>query len=282
MDQSIVGTGLLILTGLFSYKGFKDLAFFEHYLFNVDKILLGKEYRRMLSSGFLHSGWFHYAFNMIALIGFAAYLESYFGIPKLLFIYFVSLLGGNLLALYIHRNHGDYRAIGASGAVSGVIFSSIILDPLGKIGFVLIPIEFSSWILGILFVLVSIFGIKGQIGNIGHEAHLGGALTGILITILLQPSIVATNWWIILLLALPTIAFLILIVRNPAVLMVDQYWGEGFTSLKERFKQKTAEKEEMPPQEEMDMYLEKIKKSGFKSLSDKEKKRLNELRDKIS
>jgi len=281
MDHSsIVGTVLMIFTGLASYKGFRDNAFFEHYIFDVDRILVYKEYRRLFSSGFLHSGWLHFGFNMMALLSFSFSLEMLFGIPKLVLLYFGSMLGGSLLALYIHRNHGDYRAVGASGAISGVIFSSIILFPNNGISLILIPIEFKSWILGVIFILVSIIGIKNKIGNIGHEAHLGGAITGVLITFFLEPVKTADNWWIVLLLLVPTIAFLNLIVRNPAVLMVDNYWGESLKNWKDKLTNESIE-DEIHPQDEMDELLEKIKKSGFKSLTNKERERLNELRDKI-
>lgn len=280
-NTSLVGTALLILTGLSTYKGLKDYAFNEYYNFNVDGILVKREFFRLLSSGFLHVGWIHFAFNMVGLLSFANALEPLFGIPKFLVIYFLSMLGGSLLSLYIHRNHGDYRAVGASGAVSGIIFSSIVLFPEHEIGFILLPIQFKSWILGVLFVVISIWGIKSQKDNIGHEAHLGGALTGLLITILLQPSVLQTNLWVILLLGLPTLAFLILLIRNPAVLMIDNYWGENFRAMGNRFKRDSKKTSSVSPQEEMDNYLDKIKKHGFKSLSDKEKKRINELRDSL-
>ena len=127
-DTGVIGTLLLIFTGLTTYKGFSDFKFFEENLFEVDGILVHKEYKRIISSGFLHTSWLHFGFNMIALMSFSWSLELLFGYWKLLFIYFASLIGGNLLALFIHRNHGDYRAVGASGAISGVIFSSIILE----------------------------------------------------------------------------------------------------------------------------------------------------------
>lgn len=277
MEQSsIIGTLLLIFTGLISYKGFRDEKFMERYCFEIDGILLDRQFDRMISSGFLHSGWFHFAFNMIALLSFSFSLELLFGPVKLLAIYMLSMLGGSLLALYIHRNHGDYSAIGASGAVSGVIFSSIILYPDSTISFVIIPVEIKAWILGILFVIISILGIKSSKGNIGHDAHLGGALTGILITLVLDPQIALTNWWIVLLLLVPTIAFLILIIRNPKVLMIWSYWGEDAFRLKTKIMGTPKSK-----QEELDDLLEKIQKKGYNKLSKKEKERLQELRNEL-
>ena len=168
--SSTIGTIILIITALVTYKGFKDFQYRDKYIFHVDAILRKKEYGRLFSSGFLHANWIHFGFNMIALISFSLSLEIVFGIPWFIFIYVISLLGGSLLSLYIHRNHGDYRALGASGAISGIVLSSIILFPDSKISFIFIPIGFSSWIFGLLFILISIFGIKSQTDNIGHEA----------------------------------------------------------------------------------------------------------------
>lgn len=134
---------LLIANGLITYKGLNDIIFIDKYVFNVDQILVNKDYKRLITSGFLHADWMHFAFNMITLYLFSQSLEAYVGIPVFLILYFGSLIGGNLFALYIHRNHPDYTAIGASGAVSGLVFASIGLFPGMEIGFILLPIYFS-------------------------------------------------------------------------------------------------------------------------------------------
>lgn len=282
-DAGTIGTILMILTFFTSYKGLRDNHFFEEYLFEVDKILISKEYKRFITSGFLHANWIHFGFNMIALLSFSWSLEEEFGYLKFLLLYFVSMLGGSLLALWIHRHHGDYRAIGASGAISGVVMSSIILFPEGSISLILIPIPIKSWLFGLLFIIISIFGIKNKSDNIGHEAHLGGAITGVLVTLIMAPWVIKENWWIILAILIPVIAFLILIVRNPAVLMVDKYWGENVKSVQNKtakirsIKSQTRKDKE----EELDELLEKIRKHGMNSLSKKEKDRLDELKNDL-
>lgn len=295
-DTGVIGTLLLLFTAMTTYKGLRDTKFFEDYVFEVDAILIHREWKRLFSSGFLHSGWLHFGFNMIALLSFSWSLELLFGYWKFLFIYFASMLGGSLLALFIHRNHGDYRAVGASGAISGVIFSSILLFPEQQIELILIPIPFRGWVLGALFILVSIFGIKSQRGNIGHEAHLGGALTGAVITLFLMPF-ENIQWWVVALLLVPTIAFLVLIVRNPAVMMVQNYWGETFEKWKRNFRAHSdppgseyrekdvyrppAQKTRLEKQAELDDLLEKIGRGGLNSLTQKERNRLAELRDEL-
>ncbi len=279
-----IGTLILILTGLTTYKGFRDYTYFEMYKFSVDPILLKKEYRRLISSGFLHTSWLHFGLNMLALLSFSFSLEIIFGYWQFLGLYFASMLGGSLLALFIHRNHGDYSAVGASGAISGVILSSAILFPESNIGFVIIPFEIKSWIFALIFIVISIFGIKGQRGNIGHEAHLGGALTGIILTIAYKPSVLSSQLWIVLLTLIPILAFLILIIRNPAVLMIDKYWGELLR--KERFQLRSVDDKKhlkvvskVEKEETLNRLLDKIRKDGLQSLTKKERALLDRLKE---
>ena len=157
---SIIGFVILIFTGLVTYQGFRDTAYLEKYIFNVDRILIDKEYYRLFSSGFLHASWLHFGFNMIALMSFSYSLEMTFGLFKFTLLNFVSMLGASLLSLYIHRNHGDYRALGASVSISGIILSSIILYPDHGISFFIIPIELKSWVMGLLFVAIYFLGIN--------------------------------------------------------------------------------------------------------------------------
>ena len=273
--NSIIGTIIFLVTGLVTYKGFKDEEYNERYLFDVDKILIGREFDRLLSSGFLHGGWFHFVFNMGALLAFSLTVEYMMGIPKYLIIYFGSLIGGNLLALYIHRNHGDYKALGASGAVSGIILSSIILFPTQKIDIFIFDLKVTAWILALIFVAISIFGAKKQKDNIGHDAHLGGAAVGVLLTVLLQPSILKTNWWIVLLILIPTICFLILIVKKPEVMMIDKYWG--FDKKEKPTRGQVRRNRELSLNE----LLDKIRKDGIDSLSGKERALLDRLKDEL-
>src|SRR5690349_14607595 len=110
---------IIILTAFVSYNGLKSRRFLRRYEFQVDKVLLRKDYKRLVTSGFVHLSWTHLIFNMLTLFLFSATIESTLGIPRFLIIYFGSLLGGNLFALFIHRNHGEYSAVGASGAING-------------------------------------------------------------------------------------------------------------------------------------------------------------------
>jgi membrane associated rhomboid family serine protease len=240
-------------------------------VFIVDKILVGKEYKRLISSGFIHANWWHLGFNMMALYSFGSFIELYLGTFNFLLIYFASLIGGDLLSLFIHRNDGNYSALGASGAVFGVIYSSIILDPFSNISLFML-MDLSAWAYGVLFIVVSIFGIKSQSGNIGHDAHLGGAIIGMLITIALRPMLLQTSLPTILVLLIPSVFFIIWIIRQPELLLVENVFSkkQGFETMEDRYNARRA-----THQKEVDRILEKISKRGIDSLTTKEKEALN-------
>ena len=215
MDQiGLITLCLIIANGLVTYKGLQDYGFFRKLCFNVGAILTNRDYKRLVTSGFLHADWSHFFFNMFTLYIFSENLEAYIGRSFFLIIYFASLIGGNLLALYIHRHHHQYTAIGASGAVSGLVFASIGLFPGMKLGFILLPFYFPAWLYGIGYVLYCIYGIRSQRDNIGHEAHLGGGIIGLLIAIAIAPGILVSNLFPIVMILAPSLAFLYLVLSK--------------------------------------------------------------------
>lgn len=193
-----------------SLKGFKDFSFFEKYKFNIGGIRRGEQFR-MFSSGFLHADFSHLLFNMLTLYFFADVVIHSIGYVKFILIYLASLLVGNLLSFYFHKDEYHYSAIGASGAVSGILYSAILFYPNMSLYLFFIPIPIPAWIFGILYLLYSIYGMKKSLGNIGHDAHFGGALAGYILTILFAPSLLNTQLWIIALLAVPLLLLFILI-----------------------------------------------------------------------
>ena len=215
-STEIVSIGIIIVTVYVSYRGFSNRVFFERYIFNVERIIVFRELVRIVSSAFLHANWPHLIFNMFALYAFSAGVQRMFGTGSYLLIYFGSLVAGNLLALYIHRGHGAYRAVGASGAVSGVVFASIVAFPHSSIIFLFFPVEIPAWLFGIGFVLVSMFGIGARVGNIGHEAHLGGAIAGVILALMLRPKLVSMHPFVIAGIVVPMAVFLYIIARAQA------------------------------------------------------------------
>ena len=194
---------------LVSLRGFNDTGFFERYKFSIGGIKAGQK-ERTLTSGFLHVDFSHLLFNMFTLYFFAGVVISWFGPTKFLIVYVVSLLSGSLLALFFHKDEPYYSAVGASGAVTGVLYSAILLNPNMTLGFFFIPIPLPAYILGIGYLLYSIYGMKKRLGNIGHTAHFGGAIGGYLVTLLFRPSLLETDTMVVVLLAVPIIILFIL------------------------------------------------------------------------
>jgi membrane associated rhomboid family serine protease len=273
-STGITGLILIIVNFIFSYKGFTNTAFFEGYSFKVDKVLMQKDYKRLISSGFLHLNWGHLIFNMFSLFAFSGLLETELGAVKFLLIYFASLIGGNLFALLVHRHHPDYSAAGASGAICGIIFAGIALFPGMSIGLFILPISIPGWLFGIVYVGFSIYGIKSKKDNIGHEAHLGGAIIGMLVALCMKPAAFIQNYITILIIAVPTLLFIYLIITRPQLLLVDNLFFKNhhdFYSIDHAY---NAEKNKQ--QNEIDSILDKISRKGINSLSKQEKERLKD------
>ncbi len=194
---------------LVSLRGFSDQQFFERYKFSVGAIQAGQR-ERTVTSGFLHVDFSHLFFNMFTLFFFANVVITWFGATKFLIIYFVSLIAGSLLAIFFHRDEPFYSAVGASGAVTGILYAAILLQPNMQLGIMFIPIPLPAYVLGIAYLLYSIYGMRSRLGNIGHTAHFGGAMGGYVTTLLFKPSLLATDTLMVLLLALPIVILFIL------------------------------------------------------------------------
>jgi membrane associated rhomboid family serine protease len=206
--ENLVMLGVIIANVLVSIKGFNDEMFFRKYQFHVGSIRAGEQIR-MVTSGFLHADFMHLAFNMITLYFFAPVVIQTLGDFSFILIYLGSLICGSLLTMVFHGNEYSYSAVGASGAVTGVLYSSILMYPDMTIGiFGIIPMP--AYVFGILYLFYSIYGMKSRTDNIGHTAHFGGAIGGYVITLLKMPSLLQDNLLMVILLAIPIIILFVL------------------------------------------------------------------------
>jgi len=265
---------LIFSNVIVSYRGFKDSFFYDKYKFRVDSVLLYKDYKRMITSGFLHVNWMHLIFNMIALVFFSGSLEQYLGPVKFLLIYFFSLTGGDLLSLFIHRHDWDYDSVGASAGVFGIIFASIALFPGMRIGLFFIPLSIPAWLFGLIYVAYSIYGIRSRNNNIGHDAHLGGALVGLIVAVIMQPSALVNNTLAIVIILVPSVFFIYMIITRPHLLLIDNYFFKKHNDAITIDHKYNIEK--IDKQKEVDRILEKIHNKGMNSLTQKEKQALND------
>jgi len=273
-EPAALFTYLVILaTGVVSYFGFRSWEVEGKYIFNPERILAGKEYYRLVTSGFLHADWRHLIFNMLSLYFFGPSIVFLLGKAQFLLIYFGAVVGGNLLSLYVHRHH-DYRAYGASGGVCGIIFAYILLFPGAGIALFYFPVFVPGWLYAIGYILFSFYGMKEQSrGNIGHDAHLGGAIIGFLLTAAMTPEHVRYNFVVFLVVLVAAIGLLVYLWLNPLFLPAGSFFGPPWrikskASNVPRYKQEKAQ---------LDAILEKIAKSGMDSLTAEEKVLLGEV-----
>jgi membrane associated rhomboid family serine protease len=256
---------LIIITCIISYRGLKNELFISRYSFSIENVRVYKDYIRLVSSGFLHINWMHLVVNMFVLWAFGSGLEARLGIFPFLLIYFSSLVGGNLLALWIHKYNDSYASVGASGAVAGLIFASIAIVPQWRIFFL------PSWIFGIVYVLYTIYAIRSQRTDVGHAAHLGGALIGMAVAVLMYPLILVSNWLPILAILLPGIALIVIMIRKPELILIDKRTQERQLTVEDRYNISRKQQKE-----EVDRILEKISQKGMDSLTKREKETLDQ------
>lgn len=213
--NKIVPILIIALTAITSIKGFSDRAFSDRYKFNVGAILgNSKQWDRMLTSATLHADYMHLIFNMMTLYFFSDIIILVFGVWKYLLIYLLAILGGGLLSLWMHRKEYYYSAIGASGGVVGILFAAIAVDPTVGIYIFLIPIAIPGWIFGIAYLAYSVYGMRSQLGNIGHDAHLGGAAIGLLLAIIFEPAFFEMNMKYILIMIIPLLALTYFVLKK--------------------------------------------------------------------
>lgn len=199
--QSISPITLLIIVSniYISFKGFKNYSFFEKYKFNIYD-LKKKEYYRLISSGFLHVDSTHLIFNMITLYFFSQVVLYKVGVLSFIIIYTGSLIIGNLASYYYHFKENKYSAVGASGAVSGILFSSILIYPEMELFIFFIPIPIPGYVFVIGYMTYTLYGMKSQSDSIGHVTHFGGAISGILLSLLIMPQLLIESSWVIIIL----------------------------------------------------------------------------------
>ena len=202
-----------------------------------------------------------------------------------LLLYFASMLGGDALALYLNRRNLGYTAVGASGAVNGLIFAAATYAPLHNIHlFFFLPIPYI--VFAILYLTYTVWGIRNKQDNIGHEAHLGGAIVGIIMAILYDPSILVANGWFILLMLLPIGFFFYIVLFRPEVLVVPSLLFKTKrtkepTHVSEAIIRPMRNKKSSPNFKSAEEEINFLLDMGVGNLTPKEKRRLDELSGNI-
>jgi membrane associated rhomboid family serine protease len=182
---------IVILTCLVSVPALSSAKMKEDLIFYPPAVTYQKQWYRFITSGFIHDDFMHLAFNMLALYSFGRFVESGFilmfgeGKGKLLyaFMYLLALIVSLLPTYLKHKENSRYRSLGASGAVSAVIFAGLIIEPRVGIGILFIPIPIKGYIFGPLYLIISSYLSRQGRGNINHSAHIWGAIFGVVFII---------------------------------------------------------------------------------------------------
>lgn len=187
---------IVAITVILSIVTFKNEKLNNRLIFYPYLVKHKQQWYRMLTSGFIHADWLHLLVNMFVLFSFGGVVESYYryffgsiGTLHFVLMYLSSIVAANASTYYKQKNNVYYRSLGASGAVSAVVFASILFQPLNKIylyGIIGIP----GIIAGVLYLVYSQYAAQKQNDQINHEAHFYGAVYGVVYTIVFKPQVV--------------------------------------------------------------------------------------------
>lgn len=234
---------LIIVTGITTYRGLADETIQRKYMFDARAVRVRKQRYRVLTAGFLHGHWPHFAINMWSLYSFGSALIEKMGALGFLLTYAVSIIGGSLLSLSLNRK-GDSQSVGASGGVCGVVFAAIFLIPGSYVMLPFIPIPISALWFAIGFLVVSFVGFATKFDQIAHDAHAGGAFVGLVVSIILRPQSLITNGpqYLVVIAVFASLVFVIH--RYPQILNINTFLGKrsGVRSTPIRFDAKYLQK----------------------------------------
>ncbi len=271
------------ITAYTTHMGLTVRGFSDRLMFIPECILGQKQHYRLLSSALIHADWRHCAFNLLSFYFFASGMETYptIGRTGVLVIYVGSILGGSAVSLYLHRHH-EYRALGASGGVSGILFASIFLVPGGSIILFPVPLPIPTWIYAVGYLLGSCYGMLKNNDGIGHDAHLGGALSGVLIATLIDPHTVVLRqpalYGVVLIIF---IAIIVYVYKNPGYLPTSNPFSPEARQERDRKRglkqQRKAQADAGNEEYRLNQLLEKISREGIESLTRAERAKLESL-----
>lgn len=189
---------LIVANGIFSVMAFSNQQLFDKYKFNPYMVYHRKEWWRVFTGAFLHADWMHLAFNMFALYSFGRVVEG--GILRPLFndtapliylgLYFGGLIFADIYSFEKHKHDVFYNSVGASGAVSAVVFLCIAFFPTAKMGLIFLPIMIPGYIFAVLYLIYSFYAGRKGADNVNHSAHISGSIFGLLYAVIIYRDVV--------------------------------------------------------------------------------------------
>ena len=146
-----------------------------------------REYSRLVTSGFVHADLPHLLFNMFTFYFFAFSIERYIGTPRFLLLYFAGLVCANIGTTFKHRNDPAYASLGASGAILAVLFAAIVYFPHQRLFIMPIPVPIPAPLFAVGYLAYSYWSARKATGRVNHDAHIAGAITGLLFVAVTDP-----------------------------------------------------------------------------------------------
>lgn len=174
---------LVSLVALYVYPPLLEAGYLKPY-----RMVRENTWYELLTSGFLHASLGHLFVNMFTLYFFGSVMERVIGSEHFLVLYITGLIAAGIPSIVKYRNNPQYATLGASGAVGAVLFAFIFLFPMEGIMLLIFPVPIPAFIFGGLYLIYSMYASKQERGNINHEAHVGGALWGIIYLVIFVPN----------------------------------------------------------------------------------------------
>ncbi len=198
MFNITITLSIIFITGFISIAGFRRPKIIDELIFWPPAISKQNQYYRFITCGLIHADYMHLIFNMVTLYFFGTIMEAHYqgelGLQKwyYLALYIGALIVSNIPTYIKHRNDDEYRSLGASGAVSAVLFAFILLSPWQQIIVIVFPVP--AIIYGVLFLIYSAYMSRKGGDHVNHDAHFYGALFGVLFTIIVRPDVIDIFW----------------------------------------------------------------------------------------
>ncbi|MFD2584892.1 rhomboid family intramembrane serine protease [Pedobacter vanadiisoli] len=184
-----VASIIFVFTIITSLYAFYDHSLYGKFMLHPYSVSRGHKVWTVITSGLIHADWTHLFFNMFTFMAFAFTLERLIGSFLFGLLYLLALILSDLPTIFKYKENFNYNSLGASGAISAVLFSFILFSPKSGIRILFIPFDIPAYIFGILYLLYCYYASRNSRDGINHDAHFFGALTGLIFTIIFVPGI---------------------------------------------------------------------------------------------
>ncbi|GAA3974498.1 rhomboid family intramembrane serine protease [Pedobacter ginsengiterrae] len=190
LNVAPVASIIFVFTIVTSLYAFYDNSVYGKFMLHPYSVSKGNSIYTLITSGLIHADWMHLFFNMFTFYAFAFTLERLMGSWQFGLLYFLGLILSDIPTVFKHKDNFHYNSLGASGAVSAVLFSYILFNPMSKIYIMFIPIGIPAVVFGFLYLIYCAYASRNSRDHINHDAHFFGALTGLIFTIIFVPGII--------------------------------------------------------------------------------------------